>query len=99
MCYVLTSFFIFVVGRTDKLVMSSLEKWLLANSCFFVRFFYVILVINISFILIVLQYTALISYTCILNFIHSASEMSHREGDPVVEVGVPFLQPGQQCLQ
>ena len=48
--------------------MSSSEKWLLSNSCFFVRFFYVILVINISFILIILQYTALISYTCILNF-------------------------------
>ena len=85
MCYVRANYCLYLCGRKNRQTSYELFGEMVASKQFF---FFVVLVINISFILIVLQYTAFINYTCILNFIHSASEMSHREGNPVVEVGV-----------
>ena len=90
MCYVRSNYCLYLCSRKNRRTSYELFGEIVACKQLI---FFVVLVINISFIFIVLQYTALISYTCILNFIHSASEMSHKEGDPVVEVGVHIRTP------
>ena len=65
MCYVRANYCLYLCGRKNRQTSYELFGEIVASKQLI---FFVVLVINISFIFIVLQYTALMSYTCILNF-------------------------------